>query len=1139
MNITALKIISVLGLTVFLSYTVVGTVQAGVGPYNCDKFGQVPTCRAVVGNATVDGGGLCAPLKGRCGCAPVSTSGSDGGCPGGLEAGDTYRCIGYVGKSLSNWQCTNKGTCNEEESTSEGNSEEEDSGVHEVRETGMGDGRGIIESSVLNPDGSPSRTAGGYSSQDYNRKYEVVSADWATEHLEGWTSSAFTAWHEHNTIGYIVTTGGDGGGSGDLGGGEVIVSNCFGQCPGEGPWVLGQGQISSDCVNLTRYPDGEEGVVNFEEGECKSCSESPAAEACLWNGQNLIYQDSCDWEKHCEEGSLLCGARPSYRCPVPIPPLTGKCPEEETMTCQEEATKAWTWKKATSCSRKSQCFRELKASLGGVIDGGCGEEETTYQLVLNRDNGCKWESDPTPLGQETSQQDLNPGDCARDLQYTAHFKIGNGEIGMNFFENVNGQCQGVWSKLEAPDGIKGLENVYGHAGSNGRWILKGGSGQGWTFNQADCSFTCERYDEGADCHGEVLEAEVEFVPDLRLVIYRDNGFTAEMAPDSGEYTATHFDNCAIPGYDMENGGLNSATNNRKETYKPKRGIEYDFNGMSDSLYQPTRGATINTVAGQAPAYEQIILGENVSDRENIFSIAITNDYSSVDDEGYWACSCLAVDANDRMSSDRDCQLWFYPRDNKDICTTKRLYVGMRTCYDTAWWQVSGGNVYADQDIVDAVPTGLNNDPNCNPLAEIACEDVDSPDNHVNDFPNLDTEKNKGIPGDESCTPRIIRGRTPCKTDGPSNSAGIALTQHGRVVAADEYEYYFKQVVKDTVRYGANGLDMQKDLIKRVTERSNMHALFAGIYSKKYVENKNATNPTGIQKKVANSRVIPREDGTQVFQPPREDYRYFANLVGGVDNLEKIAPTQAKAKFSTFEQLKSRCYKMDGQTQTDEYVCYVNRDLTISSDEPWWVRAVNGKGQSYTVFVNGNLTITGQEEDSNAATAVDIGNFLGFIVSGNIVVDETVGILMPEPTSSELIKKCWEGQSATILGKYPDNKEKDVKNDQTTADKVSAIGAIEGVFVADGDLVIGTYPSKDMLCRVDKRFIGQGSFVSWSNVKLLRSFTPRNAGCQNDVYGVYNNRVPIETFIYRPDLVRNTPSWMKRSFVTYTEITGGK
>ena len=55
--------------------------------------------------------------------------------------------------------------------------------------------------------------------------------------------------------------------------------------------------------------------------------------------------------------------------------------------------------------------------------------------------------------------------------------------------------------------------------------------------------------------------------------------------------------------------------------------------------------------------------------------------------------------------------------------------------------------------------------------------------------------------------------------------------------------------------------------------------------------------------------------------------------------------------------------------------------------------------------------------------------------------------------------------------------------------------------------------------------------------LLRDFINREGGCQNDLYGVYNSRVPTETFIYRPDLVRNTPDWMKRRTFYYQEVTG--
>jgi len=51
-------------------------------------------------------------------------------------------------------------------------------------------------------------------------------------------------------------------------------------------------------------------------------------------------------------------------------------------------------------------------------------------------------------------------------------------------------------------------------------------------------------------------------------------------------------------------------------------------------------------------------------------------------------------------------------------------------------------------------------------------------------------------------------------------------------------------------------------------------------------------------------------------------------------------------------------------------------------------------------------------------------------------------------------------------------------------------------------------------------------IVWGNARLERDFSNRERQCQDNSYGVYNNRVPVENFIYRPDLVRNIPDWMR-------------
>ena len=147
------------------------------------------------------------------------------------------------------------------------------------------------------------------------------------------------------------------------------------------------------------------------------------------------------------------------------------------------------------------------------------------------------------------------------------------------------------------------------------------------------------------------------------------------------------------------------------------------------------------------------------------------------------------------------------------------------------------------------------------------------------------------------------------------------------------------------------------------------------------------------------------------------------------------------------------------------------DLTIQS--PWQVTA----GERYVVFVDGNLNIEDPSGVGELIT-VDEGGFLAFIVSGDINIAESVG-------------------HSTLS---------------------NTAGNIEGVYVADGTIRIMSNGE------MDKRFIGEGTFVGWTDVEMLRDFGDE----------VTNQSYPTETFVYRPDFVRYTPEKMKRSQMIWQE-----
>ena len=164
--------------------------------------------------------------------------------------------------------------------------------------------------------------------------------------------------------------------------------------------------------------------------------------------------------------------------------------------------------------------------------------------------------------------------------------------------------------------------------------------------------------------------------------------------------------------------------------------------------------------------------------------------------------------------------------------------------------------------------------------------------------------------------------------------------------------------------------------------------------------------------------------------------------------------------------------LDAREPTESKEAYFHAgNLVIQS--PWDVTT----GESYVIFIDGDLNIEDPLGEGELIK-VEEGGFLAFIVTGDINIAESVG----NTTLSD-----------------------------TTAN-------IEGVYIANGTINI---LSNDGL---DKRFIGEGTFVGWTSVNMARSF---DDGPENELY-------PTETFIYRPDFVRYVPERMKRPQMLWQE-----
>ena len=137
---------------------------------------------------------------------------------------------------------------------------------------------------------------------------------------------------------------------------------------------------------------------------------------------------------------------------------------------------------------------------------------------------------------------------------------------------------------------------------------------------------------------------------------------------------------------------------------------------------------------------------------------------------------------------------------------------------------------------------------------------------------------------------------------------------------------------------------------------------------------------------------------------------------------------------------------------------------------------------HIVFVPGDLTINALNTSSNAdqqqLIGVPSGSFLAFIVKGNITISDSVG---------------YSGDANLDALQTPN---------------------IEGVFIANGQIIIDSYVTTNP---ADRKFVGAGSFVGWTNVDLQRDFN--NGGLRKELH----NTTPTETFIHRPDFIVNVPS----------------
>ncbi len=217
-----------------------------------------------------------------------------------------------------------------------------------------------------------------------------------------------------------------------------------------------------------------------------------------------------------------------------------------------------------------------------------------------------------------------------------------------------------------------------------------------------------------------------------------------------------------------------------------------------------------------------------------------------------------------------------------------------------------------------------------------------------------------------------------------------------------------------------------------------------------------------------------------------NYNYYYNKFGfsyeGSSNLSGLPYADLPDSLTTGDELN---------------VFFADGGLNISDANTWEVPP----NTKVVVFVNGNLNF--QQGTDNRLTQVPVGSFLGFIVSGNVNINRTVGYTPPQ-NDEPLEAFALPNEFYAVDGVVPN---------------------LEGVFIADGAISTGTYGNEIR----DNKFIGAGIFAGWGGISLDRDF---DDGVLGKVLHSYNS---TETFIHRPDLLINMPVEMKEALHEWREV----
>ncbi len=260
---------------------------------------------------------------------------------------------------------------------------------------------------------------------------------------------------------------------------------------------------------------------------------------------------------------------------------------------------------------------------------------------------------------------------------------------------------------------------------------------------------------------------------------------------------------------------------------------------------------------------------------------------------------------------------------------------------------------------------------------------------------------------------------------------------------------------------------------------------------------------------------------------KEDYDFFARSLG-------YLPEELNSNLKACPSNLNSHHSNDFTNKDDSLICYEHGDLTLSA--PLTLSNTENK----VIFVNGDLKL-------KAPTSIQSGGFLLFVVSGNIIIDPSLGHFpAPADLTSAKTSSCINPNETTIdlhglfiadgtisiaSGASADNQSNYwhsftsptanlVKNGQGAAcdKKLTLKGSFVGWGQADSSLTSGTLSSTKKGMLISRTFVG-----------CIKGFTHSDLTTpyQSYLYN-FNASIPVVTFVYDVNLVKAMPAWTQVS-----------